>query len=248
MPVGIKDPAEFLEQRKKVKTADDEFREEVVDLSLEWTDWYIEHLLSGYDASAIRGARGSFGDVFERLADFLATFTNAAERTKRACELASHLAEIIAKESDTGQASNTVRVQLESDLVEKASSIADEKAGVARRIAMIDGGSTKDIQAKLSSLSRGDGMSGDDGNEKLARKALRKIEGNQPQVTKKRVERTNPDVRSPSARKSERGSRYKMKRPSEKDAPSLTPHFSGFNLHETDAMWLGFIDEKVCAP
>jgi hypothetical protein len=245
LPEGTKDPAEYIEQNEKDKNLEEKFREEVIENSLEWTDWYIKHLLSGYDASAARGTPGSFGDVFERLASFLATFTNAAERTKRACELASYLTEIIAKESNTTQVSKTVGIQLESDLVDKASSIADSKAAISGRIASVDGGSNKDIQTKLSNMARGDGLSGIDGSEKLTAKALKKRKGSDLEATNRgRAPSTRPATRPATDARSQR--RFRIKGPSPKNVPSLTPHFSGFDfLHENDARWLGLIDDKV---
>jgi hypothetical protein len=57
---------------------------------------------------------------------------------------------------------------LESDLVDKASSIADSKAAISGRVASVDRGPNKDIQVELStSMAHG---SGNDGSEKLTAK------------------------------------------------------------------------------
>lgn len=245
--VGTKDPAEYFEQNKKVDNAEEMFREDVIENSLEWSEWYTQHLISCYDPTAARGAPGSFGAVFERLASFLSTYSNAAERIKQACELASYLAEILSKESNTTEVSQTVRIQLETDLVNKASSIANSKAAISSRIASVGGGSNTEIQAKLSTMSRGDGLSGSDESKKMAAGALKKQKGGQLDTTNLGrtampgpVKRTSTGVRSP------RGSRARMKRPPRHKDPDLTEHFSGFDFaHETDAKWLGAVDDKV---
>jgi len=175
LPEGTKDPAEYIEQNNNVKTLEDSFREDIIATSLEWTDWYIKRLLSMYDRSAARGSTGSFGDVFERLAGFLASINNAAERIKKACELSSRLAEIIAKENNSTHVSDTVRIQLESDLVDKASTIADSKSILYQRIASTEGGPSKDIKATALSITSGDGPSVADPRAKLTAKARKKI-------------------------------------------------------------------------
>jgi DNA primase len=241
LPEGLKDPADYLEQNTKSESLEEDFRKEVIDSSVEWTEWYTQHIISGYDASVPRGSSGSFGDVFERLASFLATFQNPAERTKRACELASYLAEIISNDNNNTQVSKSVRIQLEADLVEKSSNIADSRAAISGRIASVDGGSPRDTLKKLSSIVRGDGISGLDESKKLISKALKKRE--KDQVSPQEQEEA---ARAPKNVRSKQGRRFKERKPASKNVPSLTPHFSGFDFSdELDARWLGLIDDQV---
>jgi DNA primase len=258
LPKNVKDPAEFLEsfnkqkEKKQAISAADEFRKEVLDTSVEWTDWYIDRIIRQYDSTALRGAAGSFGETFERVAEFLATFKNAADRTKRACEVAASLADIMAKESDSPSVSNTVRIQLESDLVDKASRIANSRDAVARRIESVEGGSDADVQAKLSNVARGSGLSGDDDKEKLSWKKLKEDPKNRPKIItgplpskKKTVSMRSKD--KPNGPEEQRYQRRTYKpRNAKKEAPMLTPHFAGFEFaNDSDAEWLGLSKDKV---
>ena len=67
LPKGVKDPAEFVEGRND-KEAGDEFRKEVILEALEWSDWYIQRIVSTYDPEAVRGGKGSGGSVARRSA------------------------------------------------------------------------------------------------------------------------------------------------------------------------------------
>ena len=246
LPEGIKDPAEYIEQNNNVKTLEDSFREDIIATSLEWTDWYIKRLLSMYDRSAARGSTGSFGDVFERLAGFLASINNAAERIKKACELSSRLAEIIAKENNSTHVSDTVRIQLESDLVDKASTIADSKSILYQRIASTEGGPSKDIKATALSITSGDGPSVADPRAKLTAKARKKSNAREPEMPS--MDQATPvggKGYSSNNKRSRFRSRKRMKRSTTNNAPALTPHFSGFTLSQSDAQWVGSIDKKV---
>lgn len=253
LPENVKDPAEFLENYNKQKEKEEEssaageFRKEVLDTSMEWTEWYIDRILRRYDSSALRGADGSFGDTFERVAEFLATFKNAADRTKRACEVAASLADIMAVESDSPSMSNTVRIQLESDLVDKASRIANSRDAVARRIESVEGGSDADVQAKLSNMARGTGLSGDDDNEKLSWKKLKEDPENRPKTISGPLPSKKKTVSTRSKDKSNGPQRRTYKpRNAKQEAPILTPHFAGFEFaNDSDAEWLGLSKDKV---
>jgi DNA primase len=253
LPKNIKDPAEFIELHsgdKKTVNIADAFRSEVLDTSLEWTDWYLERLMARYDATALRSAPGSFGDVFERVANFLATFKNAADRTKRACEAAVSLANILAKDSGKTQISDMVKIQLESDLVDRASRIANAKDAVPRRIESTEGGSDADIQAKLASISRGNGFSGDGDKEKLSWKSSQDPSQAKPKASKGRQgeKKVINDLSEGNGRS--RGRQQRTFRPKNEkkiqEPPPLTPHFSGFDFaHQSDQEWLGLSQQKV---
>lgn len=238
LPPGIKDPADYLEDVKSLENPEEKFRADIVGNSLEWTDWFVNHVVSSYDSSTARGAPGSFGDIFERLASFLSTFKNAAERTKRACEVAALLSEIIATDGKESNVSKTVRIQLETDLVEKAAAIANSKTTMKQRISEHDRHDGIP-QATLYNIASGDGTMGIDESSKLSKFSARKGRGKQND--------TPPDsdgsFKPPS--RSLKGSRYRMKRSSKPREVTLTPHFSGIDfLDETDERWLGLIDDQ----
>jgi DNA primase len=258
LPENVKDPAEFIEsynkqnKKEEANIAADDFRKEVLDTSVEWTEWYIDRILRQYDSTALRGAAGSFGDTFEHVADFLATFKNAADRTKRACEVAASLAAIMAEESDSPSMSNTVRIQLESDLVDKASRVANSRDAVARRIESVEGGSDAEVQAKLSNLARGAGLSGDGDKEKLSWKKLRQDPEQRPKIiagplpSKKRNVSTRPKDKPGGQEEQQYKRRTYKPRNAKKEAPILTPHFAGFEFaNDSDAEWLGLSKDKV---
>lgn len=247
LPKDVKDPADYIELIKDSDNPEEKFRTDVVGGALEWSEWYVKHLLSSYDSQSPRGSHSSFGDIFERLASFLATYMNAAERTKRACEVAAYLADILSDDgSNTTQISNTVRVQLETDLVEKAASIANSNAAISNRIAP-SGARDGDVQTKLYNVASGDGSFGVDDADKLSTKALRKISKPSREKTKSPVVSKGPIPQQADERRSLQGSRLPMSRPPLNQEPTLTPHFSGFEfLSENDAKWLGLVDAKVC--
>lgn len=242
LPKDVKDPADYIELIKDSNNPEEKFRTDVVGGALEWSDWYIKHLLSSYDSQSPRGSHASFGDIFERLAGFLATYMNAAERTKRACEVAAYLADILSDDGNTTQISNAVRVQLETDLVEKAASIANSNAAISNRIAP-SGARDGDVQTKLYNVARGDGSFGIDEADKLSTKALRRIS----KPSRDKTKSTGPIPQQADGRRPLQGSRLPMSRPPLNQEPTLTPHFSGFEfLSENDAKWLGLMDAKVC--
>jgi DNA primase len=255
LPDGIKDPAEFFENSTDKENASERFREDVIETSIEWTQWYVNHIVSGYDGSSPRGAGGSFGAIFDRLAAFLAEFPNAAERTKRAVELGSTLAKILADETNTAKPSKTVRIQLESDLVEKASAIANERSAISSRINLLAVGSETDMKQTLANIAKGDGISGSDEGKMMRREKTPQI-GSMVSVRND----AKPDVGGAGpeeiftanwkgherTKQATRKFRPRRKEDREKQAPPLTPHFSGFDdFSDSDARWLGLVDAKV---
>ena len=268
LPNGKKDPAEFIESYRQAATATsaatlgskssvagDDFRKQVLDPSLEWTDWYIQLILSRYDATAIRGAPNSFGDIFERVATFLSTFSNPGDRTKRACEVAQVLGDIMARETNKTKVSNTALIQLESDLVDRASRIANSKNIIAQRLESLDGGSEAQIHAKMTQLTRGEGLSGSEEIEKLSKEGRKKLSTYKPKLSpsppKQLVPKNRPAIvreENPAPYKAEgRGQRRSFQRRNtvQNNAP-LTPHFTGVAVNdEFDARWMGLPKDKV---
>lgn len=245
LPNDIKDPADFVELIKDSSNPEERFRAEIVSKAVEWSDWYIKHILSSYDDQSIRGTRGSFGDIFERLASFLATYKNAAERTKRACEVAASLGDILSDDANATQASNTVRVQLETDLVEKAASIANSNAAIANRIAP-SGTNDNDVKTKMYNVASGYGSLGIEEASKMSKGALNRASKAEVDNATTSAASTRPRSPPPDERRSLQGTRFRMGRLPVKQEPTLTPHFSGFDfLSENDAKWLGLVDDKV---
>ena len=243
LPPGIKDPAEFIEDFAGEENIVEAFRTEIIAGAIEWSDWYIKRVLASYNPASSRGTTGSFGDVFDRVAAFLANYQNAADRTKQACEVAGNLGSVIAKSNNSTEVSNAVLIQLESDLVEKAASIAHSKSAISGTPTLSSVGKSR-LETQLSDLLREDGNLGVDERNKLSTKALRQQEETGDDRSQCGVGSTN-NVAMNKERSLARGSRFKMKRASER-VPDLTPHFKGFDfLSETDVKWLGLADKKV---
>jgi DNA primase len=140
----VKDPAEFLEQHRDTEEAlDEKFRAEVVDGAQEWTRWYMNSLVAAHDpvpSNTTAGDEGGFGQVFDTLASFLSIFESVDERMKKAAIIAPKLADLVDadKENDDGnfnrtEISSTTRIQLASDLIEKAANFAHLKSMNAQR-------------------------------------------------------------------------------------------------------------------
>ncbi|CAJ1968078.1 unnamed protein product [Cylindrotheca closterium] len=244
LPAGIKDPAEFIEDFVGEENIVEAFRTEIIAGAIEWSDWYIKRVLASYNPASSRGATGSFGDVFDRVAAFLANYKNAADRTKQACEVAGHLGSIIATSDNNTQVSNAVLIQLESDLVEKAASIAQSKSGTSVTAALSSDGKSS-FSEQLSNLLREDRNLGVDERNKLSTKALRQREEVEDDRQEQFVVGSTNIIAVNKERSLARGSRFKMKRASDNKVPDLSPHFKGFDfLSETDVKWLGLADEK----
>jgi DNA primase catalytic core len=236
LPGGTKDPADFVQSRTfsgaKASKVREDFLAEVVNCASSWSDWFIERLLAGYDPDSQRGSKGSFSDIFSRVADFIATTAGPADRTKRACEVAGKLSDVLARDLNTTEVSKAVQIQLESDLLDLASRLAYAKEEIDRR--------TEGPGAVLSSLSRGHGPNSADGSgDKLSIKALAAVAtGNRTSISRKKSFHPRRTRRKTAARRSRIMTR---KRPE-----SLTPHFAGFRFaHERDAEWLGLQKGKV---
>mmetsp|Transcript_6110 Transcript_6110/g.9375 ORF Transcript_6110/g.9375 Transcript_6110/m.9375 type:complete len:1345 (-) Transcript_6110:261-4295(-) len=236
LPDGIKDPAEYFESKKRKK---DKFRVEVLDKALEWSQWYIQRILSGYDASAVHGASGSFAGICESVSDFVATFSLPADRTRRAFEVAKHLSNIIAG-SSSKSSSQTLQVQLESDLLSMVSRKAAAKEIVERRVEAVDGFSSKNKTIVLDRLLSG-GLS-PTGTEidKLAKNATKSgVKHDRNRAPTGRTEKRTKASSSFSPRQL----RSKTKKRLSKQAP-LTPHFTGIDVNHADADWLNVPREK----
>jgi len=230
LPDGVKDPAEYFENNKHDK---DKFRHKVLDKSLEWSQWYIQQILSGYDANAVHGTTGTFADICERVSDFISTFSLPTDRTRRAFEVAKYLSTIIAG-SSTNSSSKTLQVQLESDLLSMVSRKAAAKEVVERRVEEVEGFRSPNKIMVLDRLFSG-GVSSDASEiEMLARNA-----------TKNKSEKVSGKRPRASSSFSSTRRRTKMSRRIPKREP-LTPHFTGIDIdNSADADWLNIPREKL---
>lgn len=231
LPVGLKDPAEFVElYDNSDEDIAQEFQCQVVDKAIDWTDWFIQHIVGGYSQAAPRGGRGSFGDIFERVANFLAVSMGPADRTKRAYEVSSILSTMIAKDRNETEVSNAVRMQLESDLIDLAARRCREKEAVQRRAEAMAANSTT-VSAKQFASAIVSGGQLDSANGKM--KALQGLQSIDEQ-----------NLPSGKYRPSQRKRRANLVR-KKHQVESLTPHFAGFRFsHKSDRDWLGIQPQK----
>ena len=239
LPAGVKDPAEFIEYFAGDENVAEAFRTEIIAGALEWSDWYIKRVLTSYNPESSRGTAGSIGDIFERVATFLSNYQNPADRTKQAYEVAGHLGRVIANKT---QVSNAVILQLESDLIEKAASIAQSRAAISSRQTLSRVGSST-LETELFDASSEYEYLGAAERNKLSSKALRQSR----ETNKGRVDQFGASsIQKGDERRSlSNGSRHKIQRAS-RNVPDFTPHFKGFDfLDENDEKWLGMTDERV---
>ena len=155
LPDGIKDPADFIEAYGGATATNSSiaFRDEVIAKASDWTEWYIHRLTASLDDDIDDGTNGSFVDVCDRLATFLSSFQNAADRTRRAFEAAGMLSTFISKNSSTK--SSALQFQLESDLLDMASRKAMAREALSRRIEKRDGVSAI-TSGKIAKLLNGE--------------------------------------------------------------------------------------------
>lgn len=233
LPVGFKDPAEFIEGHGGAgkSSSGESFRSNVLNSSIPWNDWFIIRLISRYDPSD----SASFSSVCDSVSTFLSAHPNAGDRTKRAYEAAGKLAELIGE----GQGSandGPLRIQLESDLLGMASRKAAAREALTRRVEAADGESG--IKNTLARLSSGEASTADDaqlasivqGMKQDGIKSSSKARFESPRLEKGR---------------SDNGRNQMSRRDSgQRQAPPMIQHFRGFQFTETDAEWLGVTTEK----
>ena len=252
LPEGMKDPAEFVEAQWKKRASRDkvikDFHQIVTQKAEPWVDWYIQRQMARYSSTAEPGQEGSLRFIIDRLADFINTCTNHVDRETMASNIAASLTELIAQSTNETSVSDTVRNQLESDLLRLSVG-----KGLAREAA-IRGGMDYDMVEREGSvknrlraaLARGYGPTSEDKRGKISSHKLVEVLRNEnelpvttrpPQVLRR--EDTVPT--STGSRRKQARSSLRVKRVSSvRSQPSLIPHFSGFKFqHEADAAWLG---------
>lgn len=234
LPVGFKDPAEFIEGNGGAgkSSSGESFRSKVLQSSIPWNDWFIMRLISRYDPSD----SASFSSVCDSVSTFLSAHPNAGDRTKRAYEAAGKLAELIGK--GNGNANDgPLRIQLESDLLGMASRKAAAREALTRRVEAADGESgSKNTLARLSS---GEASTADDAQ-------LASIVHSMKQDGIKSSSKARFESPRREKGRSDNGRNQMSRRDSgQRQAPPMIQHFRGFQFSETDAEWLGVTTEKV---
>jgi DNA primase len=225
LPDGTKDPADFVDESSSPAK---DFWEQVVDPAKDWMDWYIRRLVGGHNASAER----SFADVFESVAEFMAEAMTPQDRTNCAPRVAGLLEKLLSNEKKNDA---TLRVQLESDLLDLSSRVASARETVEHSGTSV-----------LGALSQGYG-NWDDSSSLLSSNATRENSDGVTFPTDGRVDYLDAEWGEKTSNVREEQEPGRPRRFMEKKEPkALTPHFSGFDfVHQTDQEWLGLSKKKV---
>ena len=242
MPEDIKDPDEYVQLRKGEGEGDvgQEFVESVIQRAADWNKWFIERILLSYNLEAKRERIGSFGDVFNRVAEHLATSMNSADRTRSAYNVADALARVLAKEKNATDVSDVVRNQLESDLIEECARIASVRDSVRRRTEAASlGKADANANRALRALSKGEGPSG---IEERITAQTKPFDSSSPislQDTKQASKLARSSMASMQVKAVKRARDAKPRAVRPRSAPTLTPHFAGFRFaNKSDQDWL----------
>lgn len=248
LPESVKDPAEFLEENQEAEDLDEKFRAEVIDEAQEWTKWHMNCLVAAHDPSASTGEDGSFSQIFDKLASFLSVFENVDDRMKKAAFIAPKLSGLVdtneeknKNDIDRIEASSTARIQLASNLVEKAANIAHSKSISAQRNYQFTFGSTR----KEPLISKSLEISQD----------IALAEGVKNEVSKPTKSQTSPHLQSNDNDDSSRWQdqkppmqrqRAQMKRrnPVKMFQKPMTKHIAGVAGNPLDDEWLGVTKDK----
>lgn len=267
LPESVKDPAEFLEKNQETEEAlDEKFRAEVIDDAQEWTRWYMNSLIVEQDSAASNattGEDGEFGQIFDSLASFLSVFESVDERMKKAAIIAPKLADLIDTDKENNadgdlnrtDVSSTTRIQLASDLVEKAANIAHLKSMNAQRNFKLTS-RTEAIVPK--SLEIGKDMSLEEGSKRHQKKSLQTpphleyspSEDSSSRWRKEPEDRSSGWQQEPSPRRQRERmkSQNNVKRQNsvKRFRNSMTKHIGGVSATPFDDEWLGVTIDKVC--
>ena len=241
LPESVKDPAEFLEDNREVEGLDEKFRAEVIDGAQEWTKWYMNSLVAAHDRLASVGEDGSFSQIFDTLASFLSVFESVDERMKKAAIIAPKLADLVDSDKendgdgddiDRVEVSSTTRIQVASNLIEKAANIAHSKSMNSQGNYQLTWGSARKEPSIPKSLEISQNI------------ALEEVANSNSD--KQETFQTPPDVESVD----DDSSRWQQK-PKRRDSiktsrKPMTKHISGFSSNPFDEEWLGVTKDKVC--
>lgn len=228
LPENTKDPAEFIEHKGGGNQAGESFNEEIVSKAIPWSDWFINRIVSQYDSNAETGTNGSFSDICSRISDFLSTFPNAADRTRRSYDVAIRLANLISNDS-----SPALRIQLESDLLDMSSRKAQAREALTRRVENVDGLTDLSNSNVVAKLASGEGVATnyDEGKQVPTNQIDTKKHFNKKWQEK---DATNFSF-----------SKSRVTKQTKRESSPILPHFSGFEFdNPEDAVWLGLAAEK----
>jgi DNA primase catalytic core len=254
LPTGYKDPGDFveakLEEGSSAEMVAAAFRASVVDTAVRWMDWYCQRILQSHSNQVEAGVDGSLRAIIDRLADFLATFTVKEERESKISELAMTLTDLVAQTTNSTNVSDTVRNQLESDLLQLASSkmMAKEAATRGGVDYNMDTGQADGKNRLVAALARGHGPTSTDDRDKLSSSKLSTLfpNDNELPATSRPSKRPGKEKNKEEEPKQSARSSFKVKRVRKSALkPDMIPHFSGFQFdHEDDAAWLGVTGRK----
>ena len=207
-------------------------------------------MVAAYNPSAGDGEDGSFGEIFDRLASFLSVFEDVDDRMKKAAFIAPKLADLVDRnqkneKSDTNrvEASSTTRLQLASNLVERASNVAHSRAMNAQMKYELSSGSTEKGPIISKSLEISQDIALADGMKN-------KVNVRNRSQTPRHFEPTDDDPskwrqqQSPMQRQraqiNHRNAAKRLPRP-------MTNHIAGIGGNQFDEEWLGVTKDKVCS-
>eukprot|EP00977_Amphora_coffeiformis_P009328 scaffold2120_cov169-Amphora_coffeaeformis.AAC.10 len=253
LPDGKKDPAEYIEAKlkrgSKKETVETDFKVSTLDKAVPWIDWYIQRILGSHSPSAEPGDDGSLRTIIDRLAEFINICSNQIDRETKASEIAASLSDLIARSGNVTTVSDTVRNQLESDLLQLATSKGLAKEAAKRGGADYNEGKVGSRKNRLTAaLARGYGPTSSQTRDKISLAKLNAITPNENELPAtlrpSEVRRGETGSRVEPGAKSPRSSFKVKRRQSEPTMPDIIPHFSGFTFEsQADAKWLG-VDKK----
>jgi len=247
IPESVKDPAEFLEEHRDVDNVDEKFRDEVIQNSQEWRVWYMFHLIAAHDPSASAGEDGSFSQIFDNVASFLSLIESVEERTKKAEVIASKLADLVdagnvnTDDNDNSrlEVSRTTYIELASNLIEKAASIAHSKSTSFQRSFQVTRSSAKKEPFVPRSFEISQDMtSAEEGNTFDTKKSIEAVE---LESVDDSFIWTQEENKSPKKRQRARLKRRHIINPPRRH---MTKHIAGFKSNTFDDEWLGVTKDK----
>lgn len=220
LPDNIKDPADYVHFHKTEKKIDDKFREEVLEKnSIGWMDWYQRRVISQYNNSATDGEKNGFANILDRLGSFLSMIKDDSEKKRRLKSIVDQLVVIIPNDINGIDVSESVRLQLESELERKSSKNFDK------------------IKLNPTSFAKKIEQTG----KLLARKIATSSSSFDRMVDTRRETRSKEGATRDRDRDRNlmQSRRFRIKKATPKTKTSLTPHFSGFDFQSKhDVGWL----------
>ena len=240
LPKDVKDPAEFLELRDGSDDPGQQFRDEVITKSVDWTEWYTMQTVNHHIQCNQEGEGRAFSDLFEELCSFIAVFESSTTRSKLATILAPKLGDLIDSDSEFRDERNgsAVHSQIESDLLERSASIIHSRTVASQLTVEIDDESQLGDYwlGKIDSAlppSLAISMSFDDELDEKGIESDAKVmpppisAGAEPVFPKRRTKRQRARI-----------TRQRKSRKQAVRETSMTPHINGIKANPLDDQWL----------